>query len=200
MRFYLKARLYNLLIDPLVSGLKQIVEEKTVNASRVIDIACGTGTLAFAIARRGVHITAIDLDEEMISFAISRAVRKGITNAWFEIRDASDLSLYNDGEFDVAVTSLAVHQFKEELAIKILTEMKRISGKVIIADYNCPMPSGLSKSLAYGIERMAKGDHHQNFINYISRGGLKWFTATAGLVIRSEAIKGGGVFVVVECS
>ena len=88
MQLYLKGRLYNLLIDPLVSGLKQIVAEKTANASRVIDIACGTGTLAFAIARRRGHITAIDLDEEMISFAISRAVRKGITNALFEIRDA----------------------------------------------------------------------------------------------------------------
>ena len=119
MQLYLKGRLYNLLIDPLVSGLKQIVAEKTANASRVIDIACGTGTLAFAIARSSGHITAIDLDEEMISFAISRAVRKGITNTLFETHDAKDLSVYHDRDFDVAVTSLAVHQFKEELAIKI---------------------------------------------------------------------------------
>ncbi len=94
---------------------------------------------------------------------------------------------------------MAVHQFNEDLAVKILREIKRIAQKVIIADYNFPMPSGFSKTFAYGIESMVKGDHHRNFMNYISRGGIEWFTDSAGLSIQSYDIRGNGIFKVVIC-
>jgi hypothetical protein len=105
----------------------------------------------------------------------------------------------SESVIDIAVTSMAVHQFKEDLAINILREIKRISGKVIIADYNCPMPSGLLKSFAYGIESIAKGDYHRNFMNYMSRGGISWFAGSAGLTIQSSEIRGNGVFTVAVC-
>lgn len=200
MRYFLKARFYNLLIEPLVAGLKHGVVSRTINATKVIDIACGTGTLAFAIAEKGPLVIALDLDSEMISFAKKRVLEKGVNNVRFLLRDASDLSLYEDNEFDVSVTSMAIHQFEEGLAVRILSEMKRISGKVVIADYNFPMPAGLSGKVAYGIERLAGGDHYRNFRNYMQRGGLKWFTGSAGLEIRSEMKKGNGVFLVVECA
>jgi len=176
------------------------VVSRTINASKVIDIACGTGTLAFAIGERGSLVTALDLDSEMIAFAQERALEKGINNVRFVLGDASDLSLYQDNEFDVSVTSMAIHQFEEGLAVSILSEMKRISGKVVIADYNCPLPAGLSGKVASGIERLAGGDHYRNFRNYMQRGGLKWFTGSAGFEIRSEMKKGNGVFLVMECA
>jgi ubiquinone/menaquinone biosynthesis C-methylase UbiE len=200
MPYFLKARFYNLLIEPLVAGLKHAVVSRTINASKVIDIACGTGTLAFAIGERGSLVTALDLDSEMIAFAQERALEKGINNVRFVLGDASDLSLYQDNEFDVSVTSMAIHQFEEGLAVSILSEMKRISGKVVIADYNCPLPAGLSGKVASGIERLAGGDHYRNFRNYMQRGGLKWFTGSAGFEIRSEMKKGNGVFLVMECA
>jgi ubiquinone/menaquinone biosynthesis C-methylase UbiE len=199
MPYFLKARFYNLLIEPLVAGLKHAVVSRTINASKVIDIACGTGTLAFAIAERGPMVTALDLDSEMIAYAQARAQEKGINNVRFVLHDASDLSLFLDNEFDVSVTSMAIHQFEEGLAVRILSEMKRISGRVVIADYNCPMSGRLSGKVAFGIERLARGDHYRNFRNYMQRGGLKWFTSVAGLKIRSEMKKGNGVFQVVEC-
>jgi hypothetical protein len=65
---------------------------------------------------------------------------------------------------------MAVHQFSEELAVRILTEMKRIASHVIIADYNSPMQRGFSRSLACLIESLAKA--YNNFRNYMSGGGL----------------------------
>jgi len=69
-----------------------------------------------------------------------------------------------------------------------------------IADYNCPIPRGFSRSIAYGIERITKGDHHKNFMNYMSRGGIGWFTDVAGMTIKSTWVKGNGVFIVVVCN
>ncbi|MCU0472989.1 MAG: class I SAM-dependent methyltransferase [Bacteroidales bacterium] len=194
-----KALLYNIFIDPLISGLRSAVTEKAGNPDRVIDIACGTGSLAIALASRSGHVTGIDLDVELINFASERAGIKGVNNIKFEVHDASDLSRYRDKEFDIAVTSMAIHQFEEELAVKILVEMKRIAARVIISDYNYPMLRGFSRSVAYSIERMAKGDHTRNFMNYMSRGGIRYFTVAAGLTVMSTVIRGNGVFVMVVC-
>jgi 2-polyprenyl-3-methyl-5-hydroxy-6-metoxy-1,4-benzoquinol methylase len=199
MKLNIKALTYNFLIDPLLSGLRKAVAKEISGSDMVIDIACGTGALATELAHRAGHVTGIDLDESLISFAQSRAEKKGISNVDFRVHDASNLSIYTENEFDIAVTSMAIHQFPEDLAVKILIEMKRIAGKVVIADYNCPMPRSLSGSVAFGIERIARGDHYRNFRNYMSKGGLTWFADRAGLTIRSRTINGNGVFVVAGC-
>jgi len=148
MKLYLNSLIYSIFIDPLLAGLREAVTEEIPSSARVIDIACGTGALALSVSRKAGLVTGIDLDKEMISFASSRAKNRGLGNLIFEVHDASDLSGYRDGEFDIAVTSMAVHQFSEELAVKILREIKRISRKVIIADYSCPMSAGFSRSVA----------------------------------------------------
>ena len=199
MKLHPKAIIYSLLIDPLLSGLRKAVAEEISGSDSVIDIACGPGTLAIEMAQRAVHVTGIDLDENLISFAISRAEKKGIMNVDFSVHDASHLLIYRENEFDFAVTSMAIHQFREDLAVKILIAMKRIARKVVIADYNCPLPRSFSGSVAFGIERLARGDHYRNFCNYMSRGGLTWFAGKAGLTIRSRAVKGNKVFVVAGC-
>jgi len=74
--------------------------------------------------------------------------------------------------------------------------MKRIASRVIIVDYNYPMPLGFSRYVAYNIERLAGGDHYRNFKVYMKKGGLHSFTGPAKISVRSEVIRGNGVFVV----
>jgi len=94
---------------------------------------------------------------------------------------------------------MAVHQFDADLAVKILKEMKRISTTVVIVDYNSLMPKGLSGSASWGIERLAGGDHYRNFRTFMERGGIRYFIAEAGLTVKSETIRGSGVFSVTVC-
>jgi len=190
---------YKLFIDPVLSGLHSCVVENIKPIQRVMDIACGTGSLSMAIARKAKYVIGIDLSEDMIITARRGASKKKINNIQFEIRDASDMSVYKDRQFDVAVTSMAVHQYNADLAIKILAGMKRIAPEVIIADYNHHMPRGYGGTVAWSIERLAGGDHYRNFKNYMQRGGVHWFVKEAGLRIRSEVTRSGGIFVVSVC-
>ena len=194
-----KAWSYDLFIEPLVAGLKRGVADRIHAGALVIDIACGPGSMAMSMAARARHVTGIDLDMDLIRYATERAGKYKIDNISFIVHDAADLSGFSDSQFDIAVTSMAIHQFSEELAVQLLGEMKRISSKVIIADYNYPMPHGLSRTVAYSIERMAGGDHYRNFLNYMSRGGLKWFTDSAALFIKSTSVRSSGVFLIAEC-
>ena len=198
MRFSLSGFIYRIFIDPLLSGLRKSVAEHVDPSYRVIDVACGTGALSLALAEKAIHVTGIDLSDDMIITAQRTARRRGATNVSFELHDASDLSPYRDGEFDLAVTSMAIHQFEAQLAIRILAEMKRISHRVIIADYNHNMAAGLSKRIAWGLERMAGGDHYRNFRIYMQNGGAPWFVRQAGMKTVSETVR-GGVFAVLEC-
>ena len=196
MGFSFSGLIYQIAIDPILSRLYGSVLLNVEPSHNVIDIACGTGSLAIAIAAKANHVTGIDLSEGMISTAVRTAKKRGTGNIVFELRDATDLSIYSDNEFDIAVTSMAIHQFEANQAVRIISEMKRVASKVIIVDYNYPMPRNFSRSLAFGIERFAGGDHYRNFRIYMDKGGIRFFTKAAGVTVRSEVPRGNDVFMI----
>jgi ubiquinone/menaquinone biosynthesis C-methylase UbiE len=152
--------------------------------------------LSLAMARSAGHVTGIDLSEDMITTARRTAQRRGVSNVSFSLLDATDLSCFPDLNFDVAVTSLAMHQFDPETGARVLREMSRLAKRIIIADYNCPMRKGPAAWLSWSIERAARGDHYRNFRQYMARGGVEKLAAEAGLVIISRDERGEGVFVI----
>jgi SAM-dependent methyltransferase len=192
----IKPLIYRSLIDPLLSSVRAGVLRNIAPGESVIDIACGNGTLAFEIAGIAKDVTAIDLDDEMIAYAISKKTRLNKPNISFTAANASDLSSFPAKKFATAVTTMAIHQFDPYLAQKVLSEMKRVAHRVIIADYNIPLPKNLAGLLASGIERLAGGDHYRNFRNFRAEGGLNHFTGSAGLTLISSAVRGTGVFIV----
>jgi ubiquinone/menaquinone biosynthesis C-methylase UbiE len=196
MGFSIKGLLYRIFIDPLINGLRSRVASMIVPGEKVIDIACGTGALSLAMARHASHITGIDLSEDMIITAQRTARKRQSHNVSFELLDATDLSCYPDKSFDVAVSSLAMHQFEPETGVRVLREIKRIARRIIIADYNCPMRPGPAAWLAYVIEYTAGGEHYRNFRQYMAHGGLNKLAAETGLTITSLEEKGKGVFMV----
>lgn len=200
MGFSFKGYLYRLFIDPLVNGLRRHVAAMVFPGEKVIDIACGTGALSLAMARHADHVTGIDFSDDMITTARRTALRSRMTNVSFRLLDATDLSCYPDLSFDVAVSTLAMHQFEPETAVKVLAEMRRLAKRVIIADYNSPMTPGPAAWLAWGIERVARGDHYRNFRKYMARGGPGRLAAEAGLTVTSGVSRGEGVFIITEMS
>ena len=196
MGFSVKGLIYRIFIDPLISGLRKRLVSMIVPGEKVIDIACGTGALSLEMSVHAGHVTGIDLSEDMINTARLMVNKRRIHNVSFGLLDATDLSSYADQSFDVAVSTLAMHQFDPETGVKVLKEMKRLAKRIIIADYNCPMSPGPAKWLAWGIERIAKGDHYRNFRKYMAAGGLKKLAAEARLTITSQEERGEGVFVI----
>lgn len=196
MCFSFKGFLYSNFIDPLVKGLRRRVVSMIAPGEKVIDIACGTGALSQEMSGRAGHVTGIDLSEDMIATARLRAKKRQTSNISFHLLDATDLSCFPDHSFDTAVSALAMHQFDPETGVKVLSEMKRIARRIIIADYNCPVRPGPASWLAWGIELIAGGDHYRNFRQYMAGGGIQRLAAEAGLAISSGEESGAGVFMI----
>jgi len=199
MKYSLNGIIYRNIIDPILSGYYRHITEELSKEDTVLDVACGTGSLSLAMSALSSWVKGIDLSEEMIDIASNQALRTKVDNLEFEIRDASDLSSIGDNQFNVAVTSMAIHQFDSALALEILKEMKRIAPKVIIMDYNYPVQTGISKLVIFTIERIAGGDHYRNFRNYNRLGGLDHFINKAGLRKESDKLRNSSAFRVVVC-
>ena len=64
----------------------------------VLDLACGEGTFAVAMAKRGLQVTGVDLSPEMLDIARERAAKAGLDVKFLQ-QDMSSLSLR--GRFDL---------------------------------------------------------------------------------------------------
>ena len=199
MKYTLNGIIYRLIIDPILSRYYHSIIDELESTHNILDVACGTGSLSLAMSLVVEHVSGIDLSGQMIDIANNSAEKKNISNVRFAIRDASDLSSYSNNEFDVAVASMVIHQFDSDLAMKILVEMKRIALKVILMDYNYPIPVGIFRLVIFFIERIAGGDHYRNFKRFNTFGGLPYFIDESGLKVQSEKLRGKGAFRIVVC-
>lgn len=69
---------------------------------RVLDVACGTGNVAIAAARRGCHVTGLDIAANLLTQARTRATAAGL-DIEFIHGDAEALP-WDEGCFDAVVT------------------------------------------------------------------------------------------------
>ncbi len=136
---------------------------------RVLDVCCGTGEQAILFSKKSDHVYGIDLDSRMIEYALKKNSRVN-----FGVAYAEHIPFPNN-YFDVVSITLALHEKDENLRNLVLLEIKRVvkeQGKIIIADYNYPMPFNFLSILVRTIERMAGDYHYNSFKNYLFSNGL----------------------------
>jgi ubiquinone/menaquinone biosynthesis C-methylase UbiE len=92
----------------------------------VLDVACGTGLVAFAAAKAvgpGGRVVGVDLSGEMVEAARRRATERVVPQATFERMDAEKLEL-PDASFDVAFCALGLMYVPDPA--QALREMRRV--------------------------------------------------------------------------
>lgn len=109
----------------------------------VLDVACGPGIVACALAPHARHVTGVDMTPRMIEEAHATASRLGITNVTWTVGVATPLP-FPDASFSAVLTRYSFHHFSEPAAA--LAEMFRVcrpGGRVVVADLSIPSPEGL---------------------------------------------------------
>jgi len=131
---------------------------------RILDIACGNGTLALKIAERRCEVHGIDISKDSIDTARRLAEREKIA-CQFKVGNAENLP-YPNMSFDKIVCSSSLEHFKND--ISALKEMSRIikpNGRLIIT----------VDSFTYPITNELKEKHKKSsyVINYYTSEKLK---------------------------
>lgn len=149
---YIPALSYDLLTpfyDPVVrlttrenAFKKALIEQSNIKAaSRVLDLACGTGTLSLMIktAAPQAEVVGIDGDRKILKIAETKAEKAGI-----DVRFDEGLSFdlpHAVASFDRIFSSLFFHHLTRENKRKTLGEVKRIlkpQGEFHVADFGQP--------------------------------------------------------------
>jgi ubiquinone/menaquinone biosynthesis C-methylase UbiE len=108
----------------------------------VLDVGCGTGSLAIA-AKRHVSSTGtvhgIDASPAMIKHAIKKAQRRGIN---VEFKQALTQALpFPDAQFDLVLSTVMLHHLPRLARQQCAGEIRRVlkpSGRVLVVDFAAP--------------------------------------------------------------
>ncbi len=65
----------------LLAMLDRLLLTRLAPGSRILDICCGTGTLARSLVNRGFAVTGIDASEEMLRYAVKEGPQAGFLAA-----------------------------------------------------------------------------------------------------------------------
>ena len=152
------ARYYDLLAWLLSWGHERAWRERMVSLARlrvgesVLDVGCGTGSLAIAAKRAvggGGKVDAIDASPEMIERASRKATRAGVDVA---LRLAAVESLpFPDAHFDVVLSTLMMHHLPSATRGQAAREIRRVlkpGGRVLVVDFGT-LASGRRGLLAH---------------------------------------------------
>jgi len=108
----------------------------------VLDVACGTGTLAIAAKRQvGAEgtVTGIDASAEMIERARAKVEKTGL-NVTFVNGTAQQLPL-GDGQFDIVMGTLMLHHLPKPVRSAFAREARRVlkpGGRLLLIDFGKP--------------------------------------------------------------
>jgi len=108
----------------VIEKIKQYLDIK-MPVKHALDVACGTGQSTVALKAISDSVIGIDVSDEMLGLATQQP---GI-----EYRNASaeDLSMFEDGAFDLITTSMAFHWFDQKPFLSEAHRILRTAGWLI---------------------------------------------------------------------
>ena len=121
--------------------------------TRVLDLCCGTGDIAFLFAGKGCEVTGLDFSEEMLRVARER--QDGSKSSVNFIQGDAMKTGLPDAEFEVLTIGYGLRNLADCDAA--LAEMKRLlkpGGQLLILEFGKP-DNGLIRGLYYGFLKLA---------------------------------------------
>ncbi len=120
-----------------------------ITGQRLLDLGCGTGTLARQFAARGCRVTGADIDVRMLAAARGLAAAADLQVEWLECR--AEETGFPPGSFDVITAAQCWHWFDGEAAASEVRRLLVAGGLVAVCGFDwLPLPytvSGATEAL-----------------------------------------------------
>jgi demethylmenaquinone methyltransferase/2-methoxy-6-polyprenyl-1,4-benzoquinol methylase len=157
------AGVYDLMNTAMTAGLHHRWRERAADRTELgpgdvaLDACCGTGDLAFELARRvepGGRVIGSDFAEQMLDLARRKAGERGIGSVRFEFGDAMALS-YDDETFDAVTVGFGVRNLADlDRGIGELARVLKPGGRLVILEITNPRRPPLSTFFSLWFDRV----------------------------------------------
>ena len=170
------ARRYDLINDVQSFGMHRRWKRRLVGLANptaglhALDVCCGTGDIAFALAARGAEVVGLDFSEPMLAVAESRRRRAEAGSQKSENRSpASDLRAqasvrfmhgdamklpFPDASFDIVTVGYGLRNLASwEAGLQEMVRVAKPGGRVLVLDFGKP-DNVLWQALYFGYLRL----------------------------------------------
>lgn len=112
------ARRYDVMNDLMSGGMHRLWKDRFVarvkprRGEDILDMAGGTGDVAFRMARRGAHVTVADINADMLAVGMERAKARGLEQLSWKQENAESLS-FADGSFDAYTIAFGIRNVSD---------------------------------------------------------------------------------------
>lgn len=142
---------YDVMNDAMSVGMHRLWKDKFVRRVRpkdgetILDMAGGTGDIAFRMAPSGAQITVSDINQDMLDVGIERAVKRGIDGLVWSCQNAEELS-FGDRFFDAYTIAFGIRNVTH--IDKALAEAHRVlkfGGRFFCLEFSTTQWPGFSE-------------------------------------------------------
>ena len=104
---------YDIMNDAMSGGMHRLWKDQFVRRVKpqpgeaILDMAGGTGDIAFRLAERGAEVTVADINQEMLDVGLERAVERCIDTLVWSRQNAESLA-YPDRTFDAYTIAFGI--------------------------------------------------------------------------------------------
>lgn len=172
-------------INPL--RLEWIDELARLKGRRALDVGCGGGILAEAMARRASHVTGIDLAARPLGVARLHALESGVENIEYREISAEALAAEVPGHFDVVTCmEMLEHVPDPSSVVRACATLVRPGGWVFFSTLNRNPKSFLFAIIGaeYVLGLLPKGTHE--YARFIRPSELARWARESGLTVEGS--------------
>jgi len=178
------AKKYDVMNDAMSMGLHRVWKDRFVRrvkpraGEQILDMAGGTGDIAFRLAANGATVTVSDINQDMLDVGLDRAVERGIDGLVWSRQNAEELS-FPDRFFDGYTIAFGIRNVTR--IDKALAEAHRVlkhGGRFFCLEFSTTQWPGFAEIYdAYSHKRVPKigaaiagdGDSYRYLIESIRR-------------------------------
>jgi demethylmenaquinone methyltransferase / 2-methoxy-6-polyprenyl-1,4-benzoquinol methylase len=144
------ARRYDLMNDLMSGGLHRRWKDLFVRRVRprkgetILDMAGGTGDVAFRLARRGARVMVADINPDMLEVGRERARKRAIEGLAWQVENAEALGL-GDAAFDAYTIAFGIRNVTDiEAALREAYRVLRTGGRFFCLEFSTTRWPGFS--------------------------------------------------------
>ena len=136
------ARRYDVMNDLMSGGMHRLWKDRFVNRIKprrgeaILDMAGGTGDVAFRMAKRGAQVTVADINRDMLEVGIDRAKKRGLEGLRWAEQNAETLS-FPDSTFDAYTIAFGIRNVTDiPAALKEAHRVLRRGGRLFVLEFS----------------------------------------------------------------